>query len=153
MRVVSLAMLLEWLARWFKQFPGTRHSGASAAGVAGERAAERFLSERHGYEIVARNWRHGRDEIDLVCRDGDVMVFVEVKARSSGALVPGYYAVDRRKKKALRRVIHAFLTSLKSRPRTFRFDIVEVELVANRPDQVMVFQNIPLFPKGYHFVR
>jgi putative endonuclease len=153
MRAVSFAMLLEWLAGWFKQFPRARAGGASDAGAAGERAAERFLCERHGYEVVARNWRHGRDEIDLICRDGDVMVFVEVKARSAGALVPGYYSVDRRKKKALRRVIHAFLTSLKSRPRTFRFDIVEVELVAGRPDQVLVFENIPLFSKGYHVVR
>lgn len=134
-------------------FSRSRSGGASDAGAAGERAAERFLRERHGFEVIARNWRHGREEIDLICKDGDVMVFVEVKARAAGALVPGYYAVNRRKKKALRRVIHAFLTSLKSRPRTFRFDIVEVELVAGRPDQVLMFQNIPLFPKGYHFVR
>jgi len=117
-------MLLERLAKWFKQFSPGGKGGARGVGEAGERAAERFLRERHGYEVVARNWRHRRDEIDLVCRDRDVLVFIEVKARSSGALVPGYYAVDRRKKKALRRAIHAFLTSLKTRPRTFRFDVV-----------------------------
>jgi len=146
-------MLLERLAQWFKMFSRTRSGGARDIGAAGERAAERFLQERHGFEVVARNWRHGRDEIDLVCKDGDVLVFVEVKARAAGALVPGYYAVDRRKKKAMRRVIHAFLSALKSRPRTFRFDIVEVEMQPGRADQVLVFQNIPLFPKGYHFVR
>lgn len=146
-------MLLERLARWFKQFSGAQSVRAHEVGAAGERAAELFLRERHGYEIVARNWRHGRDEIDLVCSDGDVLVFIEVKARSVGALVPGYYAVDRRKKKALRRAIHAFLTSLKVRPKTFRFDVVEVQVEPGRPDQVLVFQNIPLFPKGYHFVR
>ena len=146
-------MLLDRLIRWFKQFSHGGAGGAREIGAAGERAAERFLRERHGYEIVAKNWRSGKDEIDLVCRDRDVLVFVEVKARSSGALVPGYYAVDRRKKKALRRAIHAFLTSLRSRPRTFRFDIVEVQMEAGRPDQVLVFENIPLFPKGYHFVR
>jgi putative endonuclease len=146
-------MLLERLAGWFKLFSRRRAGSAGDAGAAGERAAERFLCARHGYKMVARNWRKGRDEIDLISWDGDVLVFVEVKARSAGALVPGYYTVDRRKKRALRRVIHAFLTSLKSRPRTFRFDIVEVELVAGRPDKVLVFQNIPLFPKGYHVIR
>jgi putative endonuclease len=146
-------MLLERLAQWFKMISRPRLGGARDIGAAGERAAERFLRERHGFEVVARNWRHGRDEIDLICREGDVLVFVEVKARSAGALVPGYYTVDRRKKKAMRRVIHAFLTSLKSRPRTFRFDVVEVEMQQGRADQVLVFKNIPLFPKGYHFVR
>lgn len=146
-------MLLERLATWFKLFSGRPVEGARAAGAAGERAAEKFLRERHGFEVVARNWRHGRDEIDLVCRDGDVVVFVEVKARAAGALVPGYYAVNKRKKKAMRRVIHAYLSALQSKPRTFRFDVVEVQLEAGRPDQVLVFQNIPLFPKGYHLVR
>jgi len=146
-------MLLDRLLKWFKQFSGAPSVGAREVGAAGERAAEKFLRERHGFEVIARNWRHGRDEIDLVCSEGDVLVFVEVKARSSGALVPGYHAVDKRKKKALRRAIHAYLASLKSRPRTFRFDIVEVQMEKGRPDQVLVFQNIPLFPKGYHFIR
>ena len=146
-------MLLERLKQWFKQFSPGQNGDARDVGAAGERAAERFLRERHGYEVVARNWRHGRDEIDLVCKDGEILVFIEVKARSAAALVPGYYAVDRRKKKALRRAIHAFLTTLKSRPRTFRFDVVEVQMEPGRPDQVLVFENIPLFPKGYHFVR
>lgn len=146
-------MLLKRLVNWFKEYSRHPVGEAQRAGAAGERAAEKFLRERRGFEIVARNWRSGRDEIDLVCRDGDVLVFVEVKARSAGALVPGYYAVDRRKKKAMRRAIHAYLTGLKSRPRTFRFDIVEVQLESGRPDQVLVFENIPLFPKGYHFTR
>lgn len=146
-------MLLDRLVGWFKQFSGRGAPAAQRLGAAGEQAALRFLRDRHGYEIVARNWRSGRDEIDLVCRDGDVLVFVEVKARAAGALVPGYYSVDRRKKRALRRAIHAFLTSLKHRPRTFRLDVVEVQLEAGRADQILVFENIPLFPKGYHHVR
>lgn len=144
-------MLLERIAGWFKLFSGVLPKDARGIGVAGERAAERFLRERHGYAVVTRNWRHGKDEIDLVCRDGDVLVFVEVKARSARALVPGYHAVNRRKKRALRRAFHAYLMSLRSRPHTFRFDIVEVQMVGGRAGRVLVFQNIPLFPKGYHF--
>jgi len=51
-------------------------------GQRGEEAAERYLSDL-GYAILERNWRHGHWEIDLIARDGDWLVFVEVKTRSS----------------------------------------------------------------------
>ena len=106
--------------------------------------------------ILTRNWRSPRDqrdEIDLVCRDGDVLVFVEVKARAAGALVSGYLAVDERKKRALRRAVQAYLGQLVPPPRTFRFDIVEVTLSGHLPPQVMHYENAPLFPKGYYLAR
>ncbi|HUL52474.1 MAG TPA: YraN family protein [Opitutaceae bacterium] len=136
---------------WFKEMFRARGPGPE-----GERRAAEHLAGREGYAIVARNWRNPRDpreEIDLVCRDGDVLVFVEVKSRASTALVPGFFAVNRRKKKVLRRAIHAYLTRLRDRPRTFRFDVVEVVTSAKAPPQVLHFQNVPLFPKGYHVLR
>jgi putative endonuclease len=147
--------MLAWLKRIFR---GGESPSAPAGerGAAGERLAAEFLHGRQGYTIVARNWRNPRDqreEIDLVCRDGDVLVFVEVKARPATALVPGYYAINRRKKKVLRRAIHAYLTQLRTRPRTFRFDVVEVVTSTKTPPQVLHFQNAPLFPKGYHVLR
>ena len=101
--------------------------------------------------MVARNWRNPRDqreEIDLVAWDGDVLVFVEVKTRAEGALVPGYFAVDRRKKKVLRRSIRAYLQLLRLCPRTFRFDIAEVVLTGGTPI-VRHFENVSLFPKYF----
>ena len=105
---------------------------------------------------MARNWRSPRDqrdEIDLICRDGDVLVFVEVKARAGGALVNGYQAVDERKKRVLRRAVQAYLGQLTPAPRTFRLDIVEITLSERLPVQVMHYENAPLFPKGYHLAR
>ena len=70
-------------------------------GQAGERLAEAYLRGNSGFTLVARNWRNPRDrrdEIDLVMKDGEVLVFVEVKTRSADALVPGFSAVDKRKK-------------------------------------------------------
>ncbi|MDB6093262.1 MAG: hypothetical protein JWM32_824 [Verrucomicrobia bacterium] len=128
----------------------------AAAGAKGEQAAADFLQARHGFKIITRNWRSARDqrdEIDLVCRDGEVLVFVEVKARAEGALVSGYLAVDDRKKRALRRAVHSYLGALAAPPRTFRFDVVEVTLSTRLPPQVMHFENAPLFPKGYHVAR
>lgn len=130
-------------------------SGRSDAGTRGERWAEAHL-RRAGFTSLARNWRNPsdeREEIDLVMRDGEVLVFVEVKARSARALVPGFFAVTVRKKKVLRRACAAYLRRLRPRPRTFRFDVVQVELPetggAAEP-VIRHFANIRLFPKGFH---
>ncbi|MEO7597592.1 MAG: YraN family protein [Opitutus sp.] len=124
-----------------------------SSGERGEQHAARWLETHRGYTVITRNWRDPRDrrrEIDLVCRDGDVLVFVEVKARADGALVPGYFAVDRRKKKVLSLVIDAYLSRLPHPPRTFRFDVVEVVHSANGlPGEVLHFENIVLFSKHY----
>ena len=98
--------------------------------------------------------RDRRDEIDLVCRDGEVLVFVEVKARAAGALVSGFHAVDRRKKRVLRRVIAAYLAKLTEKPRTFRFDVVEISLAGGPgqpvpPPEIRHFENVPLFSKHF----
>ena len=130
--------------------------GKNDSGARGEADAANFLQHRHGFTIITRNWRSPRDrrdEIDLVARDGDVLVFVEVKARSVNALVPGYETIDRRKKRVLRRAIHAYLSTLKDPPRTFRFDVVEVAHSDHLPSQCLHFENIALFPKGYHVAR
>ena len=147
--------MLQWLQKLLLR-DQTARSPASACGAEGERLAAEFLHNRIGYEIVVQNWRNPQDrreEIDLVCRDREVLVFVEVKTRAADAQVSGFFAVDRRKKRALRRAIHAYLTQLRFRPRTFRCDVAEVILAGNTPPQVLHFQNVPLFPKGYHVLR
>ncbi len=149
--------MLAWFKEvWLKVMPEPPRSEASAAGSRGEQAAADYLQRRHGFRIVTRNWRNPRDEreeIDLVARDGDVLAFVEVKTRAAGALVPGYHAVDDRKKRVLRRAVHAYLSALPEQPLTFRFDVVEVSLSDRLPPQCLHFENIPLFPKGYHAAR
>lgn len=124
----------------------------AATGAAGEQAAAAFLRTR-GLVIVTRNWRNPRDhreELDLVCRDGEALVFVEVKARAASALVPGYYAVNRRKKKVLLRACAAYLRALHPPPATFRFDVVEVATHHDgRPPEILHFENVPLFSKHF----
>lgn len=124
---------------------------AVSTGERGERQAAEFL-KRLGYVIVARNWRNPRDrrdEIDLVCRDGEVLVFVEVKTRAAGALVSGYHAVDNRKKAVVRRTASAYMRKLNPRPHTFRFDIVEVSAGPGTGPEVRHYENIELFPKHF----
>ncbi len=121
-------------------------------GSRGERAAASFLRRSRGFSVVARNWRNPRDrreEIDLVCRDGEALVFVEVKTRAEDALVPGYFAVDWRKRRVLLRVFTSYLGLLRHKPRTFRFDVVEVELTGGEP-MIRHFENVQLFSKHFH---
>jgi putative endonuclease len=123
-------------------------------GARGERLAEDWLRRERGFSIVARNWRSPRDrrdELDLVARDGEALVFVEVKARAAGALVSGYHAVDKRKKAVMRRAIRAYLAGMSAKPVTVRCDIVEVALpedgaTTDAAPEVRHFANIPLFP-------
>ena len=125
-------------------------------GGRGERLAASWLKRERCFSIIARNWRSPRDrrdEIDLVCRDGEVLVFVEVKSRGAGALVPGYHAVDERKKRVLRRAAEAYLARLPAKPRTIRCDIVEVTFPADEENaaapEILHFENVPLFAKHF----
>jgi putative endonuclease len=132
-------------------------TATAAAGARGEQAAADFLAARQGFAIVTRNWhrpRDRRDEIDLVCRDGEVLVFVEVKARAEGALVGrGFRRLDRTQAPRAAAGGARLPAALAHAPRTFRFDVVEVTLSPRLPPQVMHYENVPLFPKGYHVAR
>ena len=127
-----------------------RDSDAQRTGCEGERLAEEYLVRVAGFRVLARNWRDGREEIDLVASHDGVLVFVEVKTRRSEGLVPGYYAaVDGRKKDALRRAIRTYLRRLRDKPRSFRFDVVEVNLEGPPDRRILHFENIPLFAKSF----
>jgi putative endonuclease len=139
----------------FKHWWGNRKTpGATArTGIEGERLAASFLRKECGFKIIVRNWRSPldrRDEIDLICRDREVLVFVEVKTRAADALVSGYHAVDQAKKRVMLRACTDYLKRLGAgrQPATFRFDIVEVQRAVNGDEPVVRhYENIPLFPK------
>ena len=112
-----------WVERWFRKAPGAPHL---AAGRWGERQAERLLKKK-GYKMVGRRVRVGRhDEIDLIARQGAVVVFVEVKTRRSEQHGRPLSAVDRAKRKNLSRAAVGWLRREKIQPDYIRFDVVEV---------------------------
>jgi putative endonuclease len=95
-------------------------------GLWGEVQAEHALRQK-GYAILGRRVRVGRrDELDLVARDGAVLVFVEVKTRKTEAFGRPGAAVNHAKRHYLSRAAVRYLKRLRQSPNAFRFDVVEV---------------------------
>ena len=92
-----------------------------------------FYLRRHGYVMVARNWRspRRRGEIDLIGWDKDVLCFVEVKTRAVRTLVPGEVAVDREKQRELSGMARDYLRRVQPVP-AVRFDVLSIYVEAGK---------------------
>jgi putative endonuclease len=96
-----------------------------AVGAYGERLALRHLVQA-GLVVLDRNWRTGTGEIDIIAREGDVLVFCEVKTRRGSTFGTPAEAVVPAKVTKLRRLAAEWLARARVRPREVRFDVVEV---------------------------
>jgi putative endonuclease len=96
-----------------------------ALGRYGEDVAARHLTDT-GLVVLSRNWRCPEGEIDIVARDGDVLVICEVKTRRGTAHGTPVEAVTWRKADRLRVLAQRWLQSHSARPRAVRFDVVGV---------------------------
>ena len=96
-------------------------------GKLGERAARRHLSRR-GLKFLTANFRSKRGEIDLIFREADCLVFVEVKTRSTEDWVRPAAAVNARKRRLLSQTAFDYLKLLRKPLIKIRFDVVEVLL-------------------------
>ncbi len=104
-------------------------------GAAGERAAEEALRSA-GMTILDRRFRRRRGEIDLVARDGELLVFVEVKSRRGGGYGRPAEAVTATKRARLARTALAWLQRHDALERVCRFDVVEVEVLGDGRQRV-----------------
>ena len=126
-------------------------AGSSAAqrGAFGEDVAAEYCRRVLGYRLIVRNWRYRRYELDLICQDRKVLVFIEVRARSEHALVPGFYSVNQHKKAVLRRACRHYMQQLPEPPAHFRFDIIDVSICKDGRAVVRPYANVPLFKKHF----
>ena len=109
-------------------------------GELGERAARKHL-QRLGLKFLTANFRSARGEIDLIFRDADCLVFVEVKTRSSEDWTRPAAAVNARKRRLLSQTALDYLRLLKNPPVKIRFDIVEVLLADGQVREVRHLPN------------
>jgi putative endonuclease len=96
-----------------------------ALGARGESIAAEWYSAR-GYRVLDRNWRCRDGELDLVLEGHGVVVFCEVKTRSSDAFGIGAEAVTREKQLRIRRLSARWLADHDRRSRQLRFDVVSI---------------------------
>ena len=99
-------------------------SEANELGKQGEEIATTYLTKK-GYTILDTNWRAGRNEIDIIARDKDFVVIVEVKSRSSSTFTEPEEAVTRDKQVALIRAANAYVFR-KNINLEVRFDIISI---------------------------
>lgn len=150
-----------------KKFLGGRRGPPRAAhlelGERGERAALEYLKEYEGYDIVATNFRVplGRGlrgqkltgEIDIVAYEGDMLVFVEVKTRTSDEFAPPERAVGLRKQRQIARAARRYRQLMKVIAEPHRYDVVTV-IPGARGDRVELLRGYfddRVFQRGRYF--
>ncbi len=119
-------------------------------GELGESAAKKLLQSL-GLKFLTANFRSARGEIDLVFRDADCLVFIEVKTRSDDSWTRPAASVDARKRRLLSQTALDYLRLLKNPPVKFRFDIVEVLLHDGRVREVRHLPNTFPLSKPYRY--
>ena len=122
-----------------------RNLTAKQVGDLGERLATRYL-RRHGYQILARNWRNGKDEIDIIAATLRDVVFVEVKTRryfenELDLVPPPGVAVDLHKQQHTRACARSYLATCRTRKQP-RMDVIEVWLSKNDPPKLLRLHHI-----------
>jgi putative endonuclease len=119
-------------------------------GELGERAARRLL-RRQGLKFLTANFRTERGEIDLIFRDGDCLVFIEVKTRSSEEWSRPAAAVDRERRQRLTRAGLDYLRRLRNPAVKVRFDIVEVLLESGEVREIRHLPNSFAMERPYRY--
>jgi len=131
-------------SRWRSRFSRSRDSSRSPhlrRGALGEKMARKFL-RRKGYKILYCNFRgHSGGEIDIVARDDDTLVFVEVKTRGGEMFGRPVAAVDQKKRRRIARGGLAWLRMLDNPEILFRFDVVEMVVPDNAKPPLELLRN------------
>ncbi len=109
-------------------------------GKTGETIASNFL-EKNGYTILAKNYRRKFGEIDIIARERDYLVFIEVKTRATASHGHPLEAVTFKKQKQISKVAQCYLAENNLFDTAARFDVVSVTLTQNKQVSVEVVSN------------
>lgn len=110
-------------------------------GRVGEQLAADYLVGL-GYVLLARNYRTSFAEVDLIARDRQTVVFIEVKTRHSAVCGTPFEAVDQRKQRQLSRIAQEYLHTHGLADTAARFDVISVRLHRDhRPPAIDHLQN------------
>ena len=107
-----------------------RELSPAEIGNIGEKYTTKFL-RRKGYKIIERNMRNFYSEIDIIAENKEYIVFVEVKTRTSGQMLPPRAAVNSTKRNKIILAAEAYLNKYPTK-KAIRFDVAEVYLFADK---------------------
>jgi putative endonuclease len=150
MNTALVRSIADLSSRWRSRFSRSKVlSEHLQLGRRGEILADRFL-RKQGYKILYRNFR-GRlgGEVDLVCRDHDTLVFVEVKTRTRDDYGRPVEAVNPAKQKQIARGALAWLQLLDNPDILVRFDVVEVMATADGISKLELIRDAFHLPQPY----
>jgi putative endonuclease len=111
-----------------------------AVGKAGERIAENYLRKK-GYRIFQKNFRTSLGEIDMICLEGETIVFVEVKTNSSTDFGVPECRVDHRKQKQMAKVALGFHKQKEKTHCDCRFDVISILLRKDSEPKIEHIEN------------
>ena len=112
-----------------------------STGDLGERLAVDFLRKR-GYRILETNFRCRAGEIDIIARQGDTLVFVEVRTKTNLDFGSPEESLSPAKRQHLAAAVETYLQELSHLPNSWRVDLVAIELDANnRAERVDLVEN------------
>lgn len=109
-------------------------------GQKGEDFAALYLFQ-DGYKIKERNWRTGRAEIDIIAEKDGILVFVEVKAKSSKVYGPPELAVDEKKERLLFSAANRYMESI-DYEWEIRFDIISILFQKGKETEITHFEDV-----------
>lgn len=112
-------------------------------GKQGEAVAKKYL-ENKGYKIIDEHYCLKGGEIDLIAKQGEFLVFVEVKARTSDEFGLPEEAVNYFKQKSLAKAIKYYLWKNKITNKNIRFDVIGIKLNGNENPEINHFENVEL---------
>ena len=114
----------------------------TVTGYYGEDLACQYL-KKQGYQILERNYRIRGGEIDIVCKDGDYLVFVEVKARYSREFGPPAESITPWKIKSLKKTALFYVVKNHWGNKPYRLDVVTLDFVDDRENpKIELIKNI-----------
>lgn len=111
-------------------------------GKEGEKLAEAYLAER-GYQMLHRNWRYGRYELDLIATKNDMLRFIEVKFRSYNQFGNPEEAVTKKKIKSLLQAIDQYLF-LHPEHTDFRLDVLSITQTTPQDADYFLIEDVTL---------
>ncbi len=114
--------------------------GKKKSGEYGETLAAEYLKEI-GFKIVMRNYRFGKGEIDIIAREGDYLVFVEVKSRENLEFGSPEESITDNKKKQVRRIASGYLFENNITDQDCRFDFVGVFFNGQLPPEITHYRD------------